>query len=316
MQCSGIVFNIQRYTIHDGPGVRTELFLKGCPLHCPWCSNPESAQLYPQPGIYPTRCLGNRHCGLCSDICPVDNALVFQRGRLKSIDRTHCINCMDCAGSCPSEAIRLWGKNMTVDECMEIIRRDKGYYARSGGGVTVSGGEPLLQSDFVTALFSACKSEGIHTCCESTFYTDWEKILPLLPVTDLFISDIKVMDDALHQKHTGVSNQRILSNLTKIADLEKPLVLRIPVIPGFNDDLDNMTATADFILGPLQNRVRTLQLLSYMRLGEEKYRSLDLAYPMKNLRFNRRAFQKRVEQTADYFCSRGIHCLVGTREKE
>lgn len=124
------------------------------------------------------------------------------------------------------------------------------------------------------------------------------------------------MDDALHQKYTGVSNQRILSNLTKIADLEKPLVLRIPVIPGFNDDLDNMTATADFILGPLQNRVRTLQLLSYMRLGEEKYRSLELAYPMKNLRFNRRAFQKRVEQTADYFCSRGIHCLVGTREKE
>lgn len=316
MQCSGIVFNIQRYTIHDGPGVRTELFLKGCPLHCPWCSNPESARLYPQPGLYPTRCLGSRSCGLCSDVCPVENALEFHRGKLRSIDRSLCINCMACAEACPAEAIKRWGRCMTVDQCMEIIRRDKGYYDRSGGGVTVSGGEPMLQSAFVEALFTACKAEGIHTCCETTLFTDWSKIESLLPVTDLFISDIKVMKDTLHKQYTGVSNQRILSNLTKLADREKPLVLRIPVIPGFNDDPENMASTADFILGPLQNRVRTLQLLSYMRLGEEKYRSLDQTYPMASLRFNRRSFQKRVEETAAYFCSRSIHCLVGTREKE
>lgn len=316
MSTAGVIFNIQRYTIHDGPGVRTELFLKGCPLHCPWCSNPESARLYPQPGVYSTRCLGSRRCGLCTESCPVQGALQFSRGRLRIIDRAQCINCMSCADACPAEAIKRWGKSMTVEQCMEVILRDKGYYDRSGGGVTVSGGEPMLQSKFVADLFAACKAEGIHTCCETTFFTDWKKVEPLLSVTDLFISDVKHMDDTLHRKYTGVSNERILANLTRLADAGRPLILRIPVIPGVNDDDANIAATADFILGPLQNRVRTLQLLSFMRLGEEKYRSLDLDYPMSDLRFNRRSFQKRVEQIAVYFNSRGIHCLVGTREKE
>lgn len=316
MPPSGVIFNIQRYTIHDGPGVRTELFLKGCPLHCPWCSNPESARTYRQPGLYSSRCLGSRRCGLCAEACPVENALAFRRGKLVSIDRSLCINCMACAEACPAEAIKAWGKSMTVDQCMEIIRRDRGFYDRSGGGVTVSGGEPMLQSSFVAALFAACKAEGIHTCCETTFYTDWKRVQQLLPVTDLFISDIKQMNDTLHRRHTGVSNARILANLTRLADAERPLILRIPVIPGVNDDDGNIAATADFILGPMQNRIRTLQLLSFMRLGEEKYRSLDLPYPMSGLRFNRRSFQKRVEQIAAYFNSRGIHCLVGTHEKE
>lgn len=315
MSTSGVIFNIQRYTIHDGPGVRTELFLKGCPLHCPWCSNPESARLYPQPGLYPGRCLGSRRCGVCAASCPVENAMQFRRGKLVTIDRSRCINCLACADACPAEAVKRWGKSMTVEQCMEVIRRDKGYYDRSGGGVTVSGGEPLLQSGFVKALFEACKAEGIHTCCETTFFTDWKRVEPLLPVTDLFISDIKQMNDTLHRKYTGVSNERILANLTRLADAGKPLILRIPVIPGVNDDDANIAATADFLLGPMQNRVRTLQLLSFMRLGEEKYRSLDEPYPMSDLRFNRRAFQKRVEQLAAYFNSRGIHCLVGTHEK-
>ncbi|MGN0983780.1 MAG: glycyl-radical enzyme activating protein [Gemmiger sp.] len=316
MSTAGVIFNIQRYTIHDGPGVRTELFLKGCPLHCPWCSNPESARLYPQPGLYRTRCLGARRCGACTEVCRVEGALQFRRGKLTGIDRSRCINCMACAEACPAEALKVWGRSMTVEQCMEIIRRDKGFYDRSGGGVTVSGGEPMLQSGFVKALFEACQAEGIHTCCETTFFTDWRRVQPLLPVTDLFISDIKQMDDKLHRQYTGVSNERILANLTRLADLEKPLILRIPVIPGVNDDERNITATANFLLGPMRNRVRTLQLLSYMRLGEEKYQSLDQPYPMEGLRFNRRAFQKRVEQIAAYFNSRGIHCLVGTREKE
>lgn len=316
MQPTGVLFNIQRYTIHDGPGVRTELFLKGCPLRCPWCSNPESARLYPQPGLYTSRCLGSRRCGLCADACPAEGALVFRRGRLAAIDRSLCTRCLACADACPAEAVKRWGQQMTVEQCMDIIRRDKGYYDRSGGGVTVSGGEPLLQSRFVEALFTACRAEGIHTCCETTFFSDWARVEPLLPLTDLFISDLKLMEDGLHRQYTGVSNQRILENLTRLAALGRPLVLRIPVIPGINDSEANFAAAADFILGPLQGRVRTLQLLSYMRLGEEKYRSLGLDYPMASLRFNRRSFQKRVEQAAEYFCSRGIHCLVGTREKE
>ena len=161
---------------------------------------------------------------------------------------------------------------------MTEILRDRGYYERSGGGVTVSGGEPLLQSDFVAELFKACREEGIQTCLESTFYTDWSQAEKVLPFTDLIISDIKHMDPEIHKKYTGVHNGRILENLKRLAEEERELILRIPVIPNVNDDMENIAATADFILHTLGGRVRTLQLLSFMRLGEEKYASLGIPY--------------------------------------
>jgi pyruvate formate lyase activating enzyme len=312
----GIIFNIQRFTIHDGPGVRTELFLKGCPLRCDWCSNPEGLLARVQPGVYKSKCISRKKCGACESVCPVEGALTFYRGKLTAIDREKCTGCMDCCDACPSEAIKVWGKVMSVEACMEEIRRDRGYYDRSGGGVTVSGGDPLLQSDFVAELFQACKAEGIHTCCESTFYIDWQAVEKVLPWTDLIISDIKHMDTEMHKKYTGVHNEKILENLVRLTQLGKELVLRIPVIPGVNDDMENIQTTADFILGPLGGRVRTLQLLSFMRLGEEKYQSLGMPYKMAEVKINRRSFQKHVSQLAEYFNSRGIHCLVGTKEKE
>lgn len=312
----GNVFNVQRYTIHDGPGLRTELFLKGCPLRCKWCSNPEGLQIYIQPGVYKSKCISKKKCGACEEVCPAEGTLQFARGKLSSIDREKCTNCMKCYEECPSDAIKQWGKYMSVEECMEVIRKDKGYYERSGGGVTVSGGDPLMQAEFVRELFRACKEEGISTCFESTLYTRWETIEMLLPYTDLVITDLKHMDAEMHKKYTGVSNERILENMKALSKKGKPFILRIPVIPGVNDDMNNIEASADFILNELNGAVRTLQLLSFMRLGEEKYRSLDMEYQMENVKVNRKSFQKQVNKLADYFNNRGIHCLVGTKEKE
>lgn len=313
---TGIVFNVQRYTIHDGPGLRTEFFLKGCPLRCRWCSNPEGLVPQPQVGVYRSKCIGRRVCGGCAEVCPQGDIFRFTVGKLAAIDRTRCTDCLACLGECPSDALKLWGREMSVDECMQVIRRDRGYYQRSGGGVTVSGGDPLVQSHFVAALFAACRAEGYHTCCESTLCFDWEEIERVLPVTDLFIADLKMMDSDRHRQYTGVGNHLILQNLQRLSETGKELILRIPVIPGVNDDETNIRASADFILAVMRGRVRTLQLLSFMRLGEEKYRSLGMEYPMNDLHLNRKAFQKKVEDIADYFNSRGIHCLVGTREKE
>mgnify|MGYP001182242498 CR=1 FL=1 len=316
MTNQGIIFNIQRFTLHDGPGIRTELFFKGCPLRCEWCGNPESFKAHIQPGVYGSKCISSEKCGMCLDVCPDKSMLNFIDDKLVSIDHSKCTNCLACYDACPSDAIKLWGRSMSVEECMKEIRKDKGYYERSGGGVTVSGGEPLLQSDFIRELFKVCKDEGIETCCESSFYTDWNEIEKILPYTDLIISDIKHMDTDIHKKYTGVDNEKILENLKKLTKKEQDLILRIPIIPNVNDDMDNIKATADFILNELGGRVRTLQLLSFMRLGEEKYCSLDMPYKMKDVEVDRELFQKHVSEIADYFNSRGIHCLVGTKEKQ
>lgn len=312
----GIVINVQRFTIHDGPGIRTELFLKGCPMRCEWCSNPESWIHSMQLGIYTNKCISQEKCGSCENACPIEGALKFKNGKIVSIDRNICTNCMQCYESCPSDTIKVWGKQMTVEECMEIIRKDKGYYDKSGGGVTISGGDPLVQSDFVMELFKACKTENIHTCIESTFHANWTQIQKVLPYTDIIISDIKHMDTDKHREHTGVDNHLILENLKKLADEGRKMILRIPVIPYINDDMENIQKTADFIINELKGTVRTLQLLSFMRLGEEKYQSLGIPYKMENLKFNRKDFQDHVNEIADYFNRRGIHCQVGTKEKQ
>lgn len=312
----GIIFNIQRYTIHDGPGIRTELFFKGCPLQCRWCGNPESHKVVQQPGIYPIKCIGEDKCGCCTDVCEQSGSLIFHDHKLLAIDRQRCTNCMKCAEVCPADAIKLWGRRVSVEEAMETVRKDVSYYNSSGGGVTCSGGEPLTQLPFLQELLKTCRQEGIHTCVETTLCADWNSIEKIVSDTDLFITDLKHMDAAVHKQYTGLSNDRILDNMQRLAELEKPLIVRIPVIPGVNDTKENMEKSADFILGKLKNQVEELQLLEFMRLGEEKYKPLDLTYPMEGLEFDRDAFTLKIKDFAEYFQSRGISCKIGTTTKE
>ncbi len=315
MERKAVIFSVQRFTIHDGPGLRTELFFKGCPLRCKWCGNPESFRLNPELGVYKSKCISQNKCGECMKHCP-NEALIFYRGKLVSFDKDKCTNCHRCYQACPSEAIKCWGDLMTVDECMEIIRKDIGYYKRSGGGVTVSGGEAALHADFIADLFKKCKEEDIHTCFESSFHTKWSEIEKVLPFTDLFITDIKHMNPEIHTEYTGVSNHLILENIKKSTTYNKDLILRIPVIPHVNADMKNIEQTADFILNELEGKVRTLQLLSYMRLGLEKYQALGVDYPMGKFKLSRKSLQKQIGIIADYFNKKNIHCLIGTKEKQ
>lgn len=310
----GNIFDIQRFTVHDGPGVRTEFFMKGCPMRCLWCGNPESQKNRIQLGVYSKKCLGKKICGDCIDVCPQKDALIFSHGKLKAIDESKCDSCLKCVNVCFSETIKQWGEYKTVAECMDIILRDRSYYNNSGGGVTISGGDALLQADFVASLFTACHNEQVHTCFESDFFGSWKPISTILPLTDLFIADIKHMNDAVHKEQTGVSNESILDNLVKLSDENAQIVLRIPVIPKFNDSIDNMTETAEFIINKMNNRVRVLQLLSFMRLGEEKYKALNREYPMKGTRIHRPSFTRRVNEYADFFNEIGINCVVGTKD--
>ena len=316
MSAKGLVFNIQRYTVNDGPGIRTEVFLKGCPLDCQWCSNPESKSTEAEVGVYPSRCIGAEQCGSCSTVCP-EKCINFKDGVVYSIDREKCTACMKCVDACPSVALKAWGEIMTSDEVMEIIEKDISYYKSSSGGVTVSGGEPLMQSDFVAELLQKCRHKGIHTCVETALDVEFEYVEQVLPYTDLFIADLKCMDGRIHTKHTGLSNERILQNFERLCAVDGVrLIVRIPVIPMVNDNIKNARETADFIIDRLGGRVEVIQLLRYMPLGEEKYRSLDIAYPFKNTDYNKTAFDSRVSNIQQYFLSRGLHCTIGTTTKE
>lgn len=282
----GTVINIQRFSIHDGPGIRTTVFFKGCSLHCFWCHNPESIRPRPEIQFYADRCIG---CRECLAVCP-QGAHLFNGGHEYARDK--CIVCGQCVDICCNAAVELTGQRLTVDEVMAEVLADKTFYATSGGGVTLSGGEPLLQREFAHAILARCREEGIHTAIETAANCPWSFLEELLPVTDLFMMDIKHMDPVLHKDATGVTNERILANARRLAATGKPVLFRIPVVPTVNDTVEAIAAIAAFVceLGELgqaeanaASGLSQLELLKFHRLAADKYRSLGLDYRASTL---------------------------------
>ncbi|APG27498.1 pyruvate formate lyase-activating protein [Syntrophotalea acetylenivorans] len=276
---TGLVFDVQKFATHDGGGIRTNVFLKGCPLQCLWCSNPESLSPQPESNFVPNNCIG---CGKCRTVCPQDaigDGKHDQSGL--TIDRDRCTLCGECSKFCYAGAINILGRYVTVPELMEMVEKDREFYEESGGGITFSGGEPLAQPQFLKAALKEAQSRGIHTAIETSSFASWEVYEPILEYVDLVLADIKHMDDEEHKKVTGVSNRLILENIRKVSDLGIPLRIRLPLIPGINDSDSNLNAVADFV--QQLNNVQSLDILPYHRLGEMKWRQLDFSYPLEGL---------------------------------
>lgn len=267
---SGMIFNIQHYSLHDGNGIRTTVFMNGCPLRCLWCQNPESQLLRPTVFFNSEKCTG---CGQCVPVCP-EGAIEIVEGHSKT-DRDLCLGHGECVQACPNEARNLMGKNVTAEELFPELNGDAAFYKRSNGGVTLSGGEPLVQPEFAISLLKLCKNAGIHTALDTCGYADWEIVKRVMNYVDLVLYDFKHMDSAKHKKYTGAPNELILDNARRIhRELSKPMLARLPVVPNYNDSPKNITATARFIANELGNSVR-VHLLPYHRLGETKYERME-----------------------------------------
>jgi len=272
----GIVTNIQRFSIHDGPGIRTTVFLKGCNLRCFWCHNPETLKPKPELQIFPDRCIG---CGVCFERCERGGHEVVEGQRV--FHRELCVACGTCAETCYAQSLVIVGERKTVDEVVDEVLRDQPFYERSDGGVTLSGGEPLLQPEFARAILARCKEEGLHTAIETAANMPWERLAGFLAVTDLVMMDIKLLDAEQHRACTGVSNERILENARRLGEQDVPLIVRTPVIPGVNDDEVTISAIAAFV-AELPNLIY-YELLPFHPMARGKYDSLDMAYRAQEL---------------------------------
>ena len=270
----GLLFNIQRYSIHDGPGIRTTVFMKGCPLRCGWCSNVESQNPYPEFFFRKIKC---DRCGKCVALCPQDAVTLGNDGI--EIDRQSCDRCMKCADICPTHAISRTGENRTVEFVLKELCKDRLFYRNSEGGVTVSGGEPLFQPDFVFALLKECKKESLHTAIDTSGFGRWEDLGRILDYTDLVLFDIKSLDPEQHMMGTGVDNRLILENLNNTLNKGKRVWIRIPVIPGYNDSRQD----AENVAGYLSNMpVEKVSLLGFHNWGSNKYKALGRINPVEN----------------------------------
>jgi len=267
---TGVIFNIQRYSIHDGPGIRTTVFLKGCPLNCWWCQNPES-QLSGQEMIFwGDRCIS---CGACSAICS-SNAIQIKNG-VPVTEKEKCILCGKCIEKCPALAREMIGEKLTTEEVTREIEKDLVFYEESGGGVTFSGGEPLKQSEFLESLLNCCQKKKIHSAVDTSGYISWGILNKISPKVDLFLYDLKLMDSERHKKYTGVPNEIILENLKKLSSVHHNIFVRFPVIPGINDDSQNIKEMGGFLSSL---KIAQLNLLPYHYIGIDKYRRLGRTY--------------------------------------
>lgn len=262
-QSTGMIFDIQRFSLHDGPGIRTTVFLKGCPLHCLWCHNPESQDFLPEMAFNAASCI---NCGACVEVCP-EGCHAVPAG-VHRFDRARCTRCGLCADASCTGALERIGRTASVEEVMNDVLRDKPFYASSGGGMTLSGGEPLAQPEFCAALLRAAKREGLHTCVETSGAVPFSTFTDIMPFVDLFLYDIKETDPASLAQATGAKMDEVLGNLERLDDAGASIILRLPIIPGLNDREDHFLTLAH--LAEKLRGIRGIDLLPYHPLGTGK----------------------------------------------
>ncbi len=267
MHVTPLIFSVTRMSLHDGPGSRTVVFFKGCNMRCQWCHNPEGLEAQRSILYNPNKCL---HCGACAAVCG-NIALHAQ----VEIDREKCIRCGKCASECVTGALSVVGEEMTAQELVKLILKDRHYYKRTGGGVTFSGGECLLYPEYLSQVLAACREQGVHTLVESALNVPWEHVEQVLPLTDQFFVDVKHMDSEMHRRYTGAGNERILENIRRLASLHPDVAIRIPVIPHVNDDAENLRRTEAFAR---ECGIGRVEKLTYNNLAGPKYAGLGQEY--------------------------------------
>ena len=298
---NGLIFNIQKYSVHDGPGIRTTVFLKGCPLDCPWCHNPESISRQREIVVMENRCIG---CGECRLACRYGTAIPGD-GSLPAKNEV-CDLCGACVDACPTEARRLIGREMSVAEVLHHIMADQTFYEGSGGGVTFSGGEPLSQPEFLRSALEACRAQGLHTAVDTCGLARLEHLLAVTPFTELFLYDLKFLDETKHRRYTGVSNTLILSNLETLGRIHPRIWIRVPVIPGINDSEAELEATARFVASIPS--IQQVNLLPFHRTGLPKNTRLGRDRSMADVQPPTSA---AMERATAVFASHGLIAKTG-----
>ena len=297
---TGIIFNIKKFAIHDGPGIRTTVFLKGCPLRCQWCHNPESWLRKPEISLDQEKCI---RCYQCVSLCP--EQAIFLKDDYPYTDQKKCALCSTCVSICPAQARGIIGRRISTVKVIRELRKDLIFYQESDGGVTFSGGEPLEQIDFLAELLLICKEESIHIAVDTCGYAPWSNLERILSLVDLWLFDLKILDEQKHKHYTGVSNQLILENLRRLSKKTKKIEIRIPLIPGVNDNIEEMAEMAGLIRSLSLSEVN---ILPFHRLGLEKYRRLGLSANMEEIGA---LSQKDIEVVKQLFSKHKLRVNIG-----
>lgn len=300
-EAGGYVFDIKRYAIHDGPGIRTTVFFKGCPLQCRWCHNPESWNQYPEPSVRHTRCVG---CGRCVEVCRNEAISLVEDRPITNVEK--CTVCGECVDACLAGAREIVGWRATAEQIMAEIEKDIVFYDQSGGGATFSGGEPLMQPQFLLALLRKCRRKGIHTAVDTTCYADPATMREVAAETDLFLCDVKHMNSDIHREYTGVDNELILDNIRNLSEASSKIVIRVPIVPGFNDDRANIEMTAEFVASLTD--VDGIDILPYNNGGTAKAVRLAVGFDLMKTEV---PGDRRMEEIAKTLRNYGFQVKIG-----